>query len=574
LTVTVENTVAGTITGLIVDGTVTYEDCDRQPVSQIPGLQSITFFESTFATPTSTTFAVNSSQLTTQLGTLGSAPNNDFEGVIGAEFYDVFISNWDGTVNPSGAFITIEAVWPGGAPSGGGLNIGAVQLNFANGSSQLANFVSSFVALGNNAIPLDVGKAVDTSTATDTTMGNTFGQTQRLRVTVGFPCCASPPSGMVAWWPLDEGTGATSLQDIIGGNNGGNNATLFASPLGAAQAPQPVSGMVNGAIHFPKFGNGLSGAHVGPQGALAGVGSANFTIDAWVEFQSAPANRLHYIVNKFDTAQNKGYALYVISPGITGNERLEFKWGDGTIVSTVQTISPVTPGQWHHVAMTFARNVGPNALDIRLYVDGIQQGQQTGNPPGLGSLVNFVFLEIGQQPGTIDEPITIDELEIFNVALSLSDIQAIYNAGSAGKCKCGTGGQSMDLTTTGTGAVFGVGSGVGATVTNPVIINYSVQGCSGREMFLVLNAPPMGIPWAYLNSNFAWVPLPTPLSQITPWVSSGPADGLYTLFSGSVPPGMYDLYLACDAIQNGHLDITGPPLCLTGAFDYLPLTVQ
>lgn len=243
--------------------------------------------------------------------------------------------------------------------------------------------------------------------------------------------CVTPPAHMVGWWPLDEGAGATSFQDLIGGNN----ATPFASPVGGAQAPQPVSGRVNGATHFPKFGNGLSGARVGPQGALATVGSADFTIDAWVEFQSAPANQPHYIVNKFDSTQNKGYALYVISPGIAGNERLEFKWGDGANVTTVQTISPLAPGQWHHVAVTFARNVGGNALDIRLYVNGAQQGQQTGNPPGLGSLVNFVFLEVGWQPGTLDKPITIDELEIFNVALPQSDIQSIYNAGSAGKCK-------------------------------------------------------------------------------------------------------------------------------------------
>lgn len=243
--------------------------------------------------------------------------------------------------------------------------------------------------------------------------------------------CVAAPSGIVAWWPMDEIAGATSLKDIIGGND----ATLSASPVGAAQGPQAVAGEVGGAIHFPKFGNGFSGSRVSPQGDLATIGAADFTIDAWVQVPPALANRLHYIVNKFDPAQNKGYALYVVSPGVAGNERLEFKWGDGTNVNTVQTNSSVTTGQWHHVAVTFARNAGGAALNIRLYVDGVQQGQQTVNPPGLGSLVNFVFLEIGWQPGTSDEPITIDELEIFNRALLQSEIQSIVNAGNAGKCK-------------------------------------------------------------------------------------------------------------------------------------------
>jgi len=247
-------------------------------------------------------------------------------------------------------------------------------------------------------------------------------------------CCVQPPSGMVAWWPMDEAFGALSLRDITGGNN----ATPFASPVGATQGPQPVPGVVSGGMYFPKFGNGLSGARVAPSGALAAIGSADFTIDAWVGFpRSSAAAKSHYIVNKFDTTQNRGYSLYIISPGIASNERLELQWGDGSTTLTVQSISAISSDQWHHVAVTFARNVGGYAMDIRLYVDGAQQGQQAGNPPtSLGSLVNFLVLEIGWQPSTVDEPIAIDELEFFNRALTQSEIQSIFNAGSAGKCKC------------------------------------------------------------------------------------------------------------------------------------------
>lgn len=274
--------------------------------------------------------------------------------------------------------------------------------------------------------------------------------------------CAPPPPNLVAWWPLDEGSGATSLQDIIGGNN----ATLFASPVGAAQAPQSVSGKVGGAMQFSKFGNGLSGARVSPQGALVNIGAADFTIDAWVQVPPAPANRPHYIVNKFDSTQNSGYALYVVSPAVAGNERLEFKWGDGTNVKTVQTISSLTTGQWHHVSVTFARNVGGFALDIRLYVDGAQQGQQTENPPGLGSLVNFLVLEIGWQPGTIDEPITIDELGISNRVLLQSEVQSVFNAGSAGQCKCAPPPSGLVSWWPGDGNANDIRDGNNGTLTN------------------------------------------------------------------------------------------------------------
>ena len=141
---------------------------------------------------------------------------------------------------------------------------------------------------------------------------------------------------------------------------------------------------------------------------------------------------------------------------------------------------------------------------------------------------------------------------------------------------CSRHGQSVDLTVTSTGAIFGVGPGTLASVTSPLTINYSIQGCSGQEMFLIINAPPLSIPLSYVNSSGALVsPLPNPLSLITPFVPAGPSNGTYALFSGSLPPGTYDLYFICDFIPDGHLNvILGPPLCLSGAFDYLPLTVH
>lgn len=186
------------ITGLIVDGTVTYEDCNRRPIREIPGLTSITFWESTFAAPTQHKLEKGGPELTTKLSGPLKTGNSDFESSPGIESYDVFYSTWDGTFDANGQFLTIEAdVNNTGAPAGGGLNLARVDFN---GTGQFANSVSSFVALGNNAMPNDVGKAVDVdpNVLTDTTMGNTSGQTQRLRVTVGFPCrTVPPPSGMV-----------------------------------------------------------------------------------------------------------------------------------------------------------------------------------------------------------------------------------------------------------------------------------------------------------------------------------------------------------------------------------------
>jgi hypothetical protein len=194
--VEVEDT-AALVTGLIVEGAVTYKDCDRLPIRDMPGLTSITFWESTFASPTQHTFKVGGPELTAKLSGPLTTGNSDFESLPGSESYDLFYSTWDGTFAANGQFVTIEADVPGiSAPSGGGLNIARVDFN---GTAQFADSVPSFVALGNNAMPNDVGKAVDLdpNILTDTTMGNTIGQTQRLRVTVGVDSCRTPGRGTV-----------------------------------------------------------------------------------------------------------------------------------------------------------------------------------------------------------------------------------------------------------------------------------------------------------------------------------------------------------------------------------------
>lgn len=116
------------------------------------------------------------------------------------------------------------------------------------------------------------------------------------------------------------------------------------------------------------------------------------------------------------------------------------------------------------------------------------------------------------------------------------------------------------------------GSGPGPQLINPVMVTYSIQGCSGKEMFLALNAPAMGLPWSYLSAT-GWMPLPVNLSDITPY-ASGPADGTYTLFSGTAPTGAYELYLDCDFVSDGHLNIdTSTSLNLNGVYDNFSVTV-
>jgi hypothetical protein len=166
-------------------------------VKDLPTLLSVTFYERTGGTePTPYTFLKDGSELTTMLSDPLGVGNNDFGGA-STEFYDVFYSKEDGSFDVAGEFLTISGVFLQTSPAGGGLNLAEISLNFSDASIEYGNYVASFEAYGDNAIPENVGRAIDGNLLTHTTMGNTTGTQSRLRLTLGFQSSSGPPPSVV-----------------------------------------------------------------------------------------------------------------------------------------------------------------------------------------------------------------------------------------------------------------------------------------------------------------------------------------------------------------------------------------
>ncbi|MFA3783401.1 LamG-like jellyroll fold domain-containing protein [Melioribacteraceae bacterium 4301-Me] len=266
-----------------------------------------------------------------------------------------------------------------------------------------------------------------TTPATDTvtvqpgqTVNVIFGNKQRETG------CIQPPAGLVAWWPLDEQSGATTVADIIGGNTG----TPVSGPVGSFNPPGPNStaGMVGGAFYF-YLDTTYVRVHDNPS---LNFGSGDFTIDAWVNPVQVGSSWFQPIVDKAQAVTGGsgavGYRLYI------KNAQLHFALSDGSTIATVST-SPgsINYGTWQLVA---AQRVG-SALN--LFINGALA--TTTTLPTFGSVSNTADLllggitAVGFQAQPIIGEIAIDEVELFNRALTQQEIQAIYNAGSAGKCK-------------------------------------------------------------------------------------------------------------------------------------------
>ena len=207
-----------------------------------------------------------------------------------------------------------------------------------------------------------------------------------------------PPAGMVSWWPGDG-----NANDIVGDNQG-------ALQGGATYAP----GMVDQAFSL----DGVDDFVEAPQVTnLDGPSFTGLTIDAWIRPDTVAAY------------------LQIAN----GTLNFSASWDPNWVVDFFAATSSfdIRGGRWTHVAGTWS-----GGSNVKLYIDGVEDTGATVTAPNvLPSLgETSVPINIGALTNISNELTSffdglIDEVEIFNRALTSEEIRAIYDAGSAGKTK-------------------------------------------------------------------------------------------------------------------------------------------
>lgn len=250
--------------------------------------------------------------------------------------------------------------------------------------------------------------------------GGCTGEDLTLEYAFSYPSCSGgttctpPPADLRAWFPLDE-TSGTTVRDRV--------ANLAGTAYGALIGPCKVANC----RAFSASGSSYVSV---PDHSNLDVGTGDFTIDAWIKTTKADG----IIVAKRSSA-NIGY-LFMVYDG-----RLLLQMGDaGGYRNFVDFgTARIDDGQWHFVAVSVDRDSSSGG---RMYVDG--NLVYTFDPRGYqGSLANsepLLMAKTGQNDPYAYYQGQIDEVELFARALPESELDAIWAAGSAGKCKsCGNG---------------------------------------------------------------------------------------------------------------------------------------
>ena len=158
--------------------------------------------------------------------------------------------------------------------------------------------------------------------------------------------------------------------------------------------------------------------------------TGDVSISAW--FKTSVTGTQKQIVTRGPDWVMNGWSLFVRS----NNQVAIMLNTSGNPVAT--SSSTVTDGQWHHVVGVRDSSGGTGSLKI--YLDGVEAGSADGGTDAMSN-GSEVWIGSGTNGGSKMTG-DIDEVAIWNRALTLTDVQRIYNGSS-------TSGKAANLFSTG-----------------------------------------------------------------------------------------------------------------------------
>ena len=212
--------------------------------------------------------------------------------------------------------------------------------------------------------------------------------------------CEPPPSGMVAWYKGE-------------GNANDSSGNGFHGSLGN-------SGIVPGHIGQAfKFSTQTESAVIPNNQGL--FPSTALTIEAWVNPSSYSSCAGSYRVFHTVQAVITGYATIIGCDG----KFIGAIFDPNGVAEAVVSNAAIPAGTFTHVAVTW------DGSNLRSYINGALDNVAATTMPAIGTNTHDLRIGNAAALGFLGQ---IDEVSLYNRALSAAEIAAIFSAGTAGKC--------------------------------------------------------------------------------------------------------------------------------------------
>ena len=218
----------------------------------------------------------------------------------------------------------------------------------------------------------------------------------------------APPNdlGLVGHWSFDSGD--VSGTTVLDQSGNGNNGTTVSDP-------KQIPGKLGQALSF----NGSSSVVVNsfPINTL--------TLSAWIRTtQIVGSSGSAQIINRDTTGGNNSRDWQFRIQGSPAVPTI-ILFNTGGAIAGVVASTTVNDGKWHLVTATW------DGATIRMYVDGKASGSPASFSGTLNSGSPLLFAEASGITGGSNFNGTIDDVRIYDRALSASDVEQLYNEGDA-----------------------------------------------------------------------------------------------------------------------------------------------
>lgn len=213
-------------------------------------------------------------------------------------------------------------------------------------------------------------------------------------------------SNLVAHWEFDDGSGNTAYNSVSN-----KHGTLVGDPVW-------TTGIIGGALEFDGAGD-----YVVVDSYKGITGTQSRTFAAWIRADSTDIYEPEAIVSWGRYNTSGGYWNLQLERdnfrGTPGALHLEVE--DGWKVGDTD----LADDSWHHVAVVLENDGSPNASEIKLYVDGVEEFYSASNSQAINTSF-FENVRIGcgawnYNPSAFFNG-AIDDVRIYDRALSDTDI--------------------------------------------------------------------------------------------------------------------------------------------------------
>lgn len=298
-----------------------------------------------------------------------------------------------------------------------------------------------------------VGKGASTSYIMDQQPSSSTGTVSTMQLSV-------QPSGLVAYYPLDENTGTTTADASQYQHDGTLNGTA---------GWYTGSGQIGAAVdmHGTTDSTG-TGAVLVPANANLPTGNS-MTVELWARQASWVSNQAFASQWNY-SASGSGSGSWALQTGTNNNLRVFIADSQGDAGNNYVDTAANTWNSfntWHHIVMTFDGSQA-SASRVKIYLDGAQLSTTMGGTIPATLQTSTGAFSIGSFPG-LGRSLTgaVDQVKLFNRVLSPTEVSAEYAAQAAG---------------TPTGLTLGTVTGASAIASQDIIVrtnassyNVSVQ---------------------------------------------------------------------------------------------------